>query len=143
MKIVIILLVILILAAITYLLFVPSHPTPPTITPTLSPITFPTPLSGVTGTLSVPSLTPPPEVVDQNKLDYQFNDLVKSTVNQYPFITKLPIFTDHYTIIFDFETTSIRVRLINTTQAAVSAQVTQQLQSIGVDTTKIPVNYLP
>lgn len=103
-----------------------------------TPSTSPSPLASPTAT---PTLEQ--QMQDQTLYDIEFAQESKATVDKYPFLTKLPIMTTKYNIVFDFQLEKIRVRLKNVSQEEVQNEVEQQLKDIGVDTTKYPVIYLP
>lgn len=93
--------------------------------------------------LETAPFSPPPEAIDQAKQDYDFNKIVADELKNAPFLTQLPILTDKYTIIFDFEQNKIRVRLkTGVIRSAVQSEINSQLQKIGADTKKFPVYYL-
>lgn len=106
----------------------------PKKTETLLPVPTPTPFF----------TTPPPELIEQTKEDRFFGQTVESQLKNIPFLTSLPIITDKYTIIFDFEQNKIRVRLkTGITRSQVESEINIQLKQIGADLKKYPIYYLP
>lgn len=104
------------------------------------PSPAPTPLPGPESEIPVFSQ----EGLEQTKNDYQFNEIVKSEVEKLPFLTSLPIITNNYVVLYDFEKGLIRVNLSPTvSQKQVEDEVVLKLTNIGVDLKKIPLKFSP
>ena len=74
--------------------------------------------------------------------DLEFGETIKQVYKELPFLTKLPISNDKYTIVYDFDKKTIRVRLY-TDRSLVEKEINNLLKSIGVDIKKYPPYYLP
>jgi len=74
--------------------------------------------------------------------DLEFGETVKQIYKELPFLTKLPISNERYTIVYDFDKKTIRVRLY-TDRSLVEKEINNLLKSIGVDIKKYPPYYLP
>ena len=107
----------------------PKTPLPPIPTPNVSP----TPYVGTrTGQ----------QAVQQSMADREVGLSVNKTLNQYPFITKLPLITQNYTAIFDFKKQVIRVRMQQGfTSQFIESDVKKRLSDIGVPES-IQIEYL-
>ncbi len=70
------------------------------------------------------------EVLDQGKRDLEFGQIETALYAQKPFLTKLPINTSQFTIVYDFDKKSLRVRLKNTNPTTKQAAL-EQIKKIG------------
>jgi galactitol-specific phosphotransferase system IIB component len=80
--------------------------------------------------------------IDQTIYDVQFAQETKEIVNKYPFITKLPIITNKYNILFEFQSEKIKVVLKLVNKEEVQNEIDLKLKEIGVDTIKYPIIYI-
>lgn len=109
-----------------YYLYSKSKPTPPAET------NIPT-TSGVNN-----------QLIKQSIDDLNFGTQFKKNKSQLPFLEKLPIFTDRYNLIFDFEKNQIRAYLFKGVKSTeVNSEIYEKLKEIGVDTKKYPVYFKP
>lgn len=74
--------------------------------------------------------------------DLEFGETVKQIYKDLPFLAKLPISNSKYTLVYDFDKKTIRVRLY-TDRSQVETEINDLLKSIGVDIKKYPPYYLP
>jgi hypothetical protein len=87
---------------------------------------------------TTPSISPSPAIDFeqaglQSAADYEFNQSMNKTLKDFPFITKLPLITTKYTILYDFTKDVIRVRMKpNITSQSIATEVQTQLDRIGV-----------
>lgn len=115
---------------------------PPTTNPQInSPASTITPTSQVTPTIALS-----PNIIEQGKLqaaiDFEISAYTSKVINDMPFLTKLPIITDRFLLIYDFEKKSIRARLkTGFTQKDVESEVKTTLERIKVPSS-IKVYYL-
>lgn len=88
------------------------------------------------------------EQLDEQARQQGANDLIfgQTTAQIYkdlPFISKLPIMTNQYTIVYDYVQKNIRVRLQNgATKEIVLKEVTKVVIDIGVDIKKYPIVFI-
>ena len=84
------------------------------------------------------------EGLQQTQNDYEFGQIVKSEVEKLPFLTSLPIITNNYIVLYDFEKRLVRVDLSpSVTQKQVEDEIKTKLTQIGVDLKKIPLRFSP
>lgn len=125
----------LLISFIFFVLFIVGASLFTTKKPSTTPSPSGTPVPTATQTIEQ-------QMKDQAIYDIEFSQESKATVNKYPFLTKLPIITSKYNIVFDFQLEKIRVRLKNVSQQSVQNEINLKLMEIGVDTSKYPVVYL-
>lgn len=79
----------------------------------------------------------------QGAKDLIFGQTTTQIYKDLPFIGKLPIMTNQYTIVYDYVQKNIRVRLQNgTTKESVIKEVTKVVTDIGVDIKKYPIVFI-
>jgi hypothetical protein len=108
----------------------------------LSLIPKPSALTPSPSVLPSPSPTPlPQELLEQTSQQTEDDQLYAQTqlefINQHPWYKELPITTQNYRIVYDFDTQSFRIRLLTPGSAEELAAMKQaslnSLQAIGVD----------
>jgi hypothetical protein len=126
-----------------------TKPPPPT-PPTSSPQTSPRP-PGFDLTPLTPIASPTPEqqqqLNQQTEDDINYSETLKQLYQQSPWLKKLPIETNNYRLVYDFETSSFRIRILTIPSSPEELETIKQtalnhLQSIGVDTTIQPYYFL-
>ena len=120
------------LFSVLYLLSTRSTP-PPSLPSHLpgSPSTPPSPLSPADAAKA-----------EQTANDLYFAKTVQKLYAQYPFLRNLPIDTNKYTIVYDYQKQSLRVRLKKVSRKSVEKEINQTLTGIGVDLEKTAIYYL-
>lgn len=84
------------------------------------------------------------QLIKQSVDDLNFGTQFKKVKSQLPFLEKLPIFTDKYNLIFDFDKNQIRANLFDGIKSTdVNTEILIKLKEIGVDTKKYPVYFRP
>ena len=78
----------------------------------------------------------------QGVKDLEFGETVKQVYEDLPFLAKLPVSNAKYTLVYDFDKKTVRVRLY-TDRSQVETEINDLLKSIGVDIKKYPPYYLP
>ena len=116
-----------------YLLSTRSSP-PPSLPSSLPPLSGATPSS----TLSPADAAK----AEQTANDLYFAQTAQKLYAQYPFLRKLPIDTNKYTIVYDYQKQSLRVRLKKVSRKSVEKEINQTLTGIGVDLEKTAIYYL-
>jgi len=102
------------------------------------PSSLPTPLPET----EIPTFSQ--EGLQQTQNDFEFGQIVKKEVEKLPFLTSLPIITNNYVVLYDFEKRLIRVDLsASVTQIQVEEEIKTKLTQIGVDLKKIPLRFSP
>ena len=79
---------------------------------------------------------------EQTANDLYFAKTVQKLYAQYPFLRNLPIDTNKYTIVYDYQKQSLRVRLKKVSRKSVEKEINQTLTGIGVDLEKTAIYYL-
>lgn len=103
--------------------------------PTISKNNLPTPTS-------IPAYLQK-QAIDQTAIDKSIGELTAAVIKEKPFVTKLPIITSKYVLVYDWDKNAIRVRLSskNITPAEVEIEIRQKLSIIGVPF-EMPLDYL-
>ena len=116
-----------------YLLSTRSSP-PPSLPSSLPPLSGATP----------PSTLSPADAAkaEQTANDLYFAKTVQKLYAQYPFLRNLTIDTNKYTIVYDYQKQSLRVRLKKVSRKSVEKEINQTLTGIGVDLEKTAIYYL-
>src|SRR3989304_3090421 len=110
------------LFSVLYLLS-PRSPPPPSLPSHL-------PLSGATP----PSTLSPADAAkaEQTANDLYFAKTVQKLYAQYPFLRNLPIDTNKYTIVYDYQKQSLRVRLKNVSRKSAEIEINQTITGMVV-----------
>jgi hypothetical protein len=113
---------------------IPKIPTQ--TTPSNTPFSTPT-LPDIPSSTAIPDTTPVSESVlkqgaQQAAADYEVGKVFATNINKYPFIVKLPIITNKYTLIYDWDKSAIRVRIANHSiiPAEIESEIRQKLSVI-------------
>lgn len=78
----------------------------------------------------------------QTQEDLKSGQVIDNLHQQYPWYSKLPIETNEYRIIFDFDKNSFRIRLLTQSTEAIKQDALKQLKTIGVDLDQFNYYYL-
>lgn len=98
----------------------------------------------------VPSPTPttsttipnPTDFFEQLPNDLKYNQELTDIHQQYPWYSSLPLETEDYRIIYDFDKNSFRIRLLTTSSDAIKQASLNSLKEIGVDINKYSYYFL-
>ena len=96
---------------------------------TASPITSPI----------IPTATPTIEVLPN---DLEYSRGLTELHKKYPWYSKLPIETEDYRIIFDFDKESFRIRILSEPTSVIKKAATDYLTRIGVDLNKFSYYFI-
>jgi len=66
--------------------------------------------------------------------DKAFNEALEKIHSQSPWLKQLPIKTNNYKIVYDFNKQAFRIHLLTTSTEEIKQQALQSLKDIGVDT---------
>lgn len=105
--------------------FLRPKPTPSPIIPVSTPSATTQPIIEIT-----------PTETFQPPNDQLYGQAIKDIVNQYPWYPKIPIETQEYRIIFDFDKKSFRIRFLTPLSEQIKQAAIKKLVEIGVDLDK-------
>lgn len=97
-----------------------------------------------------PEVTPQEQTKNQGRGDIEFDKVFSDLYEKKPWLKKLPLTSENYVIVYDFEKKAIRVRLILNANSSLSREeqisqikneVRNRLQKIGVDLTTEEIYY--
>ena len=98
-------------------------------------VTSPTPTTS--------TITPnPTEFFEQLPNDLKYNQELTDIHQRYPWYSSLPLETEDYRIIYDFDKNSFRIRLLTGNSDSIKQAALKSLKEIGVDINKYPYYFL-
>lgn len=74
--------------------------------------------------------------------DLVFSQKITEYYATYPFLNQLPISNSDYVMVFEPDTSKIRVRILGENETLIRQQAINKAKEIGVDTIKIPILFI-
>lgn len=108
-------------------------------TKTTTPSPSPTPSADNQFNLNDFSAT---ESAQQIKNDLKYGQALESLHQKYPWYSRLPIETEDFRIIYDFDKNSFRIRLLTQSSASIKQAAVDKLKEIGVDLKKFSYYFI-
>lgn len=78
----------------------------------------------------------------QTENDFKYGQALKDLHQKYPWYSQLPIETNEYRIIYDFDKNSFRIRLLTQSSESIKQAAIDKLKEIGVDLNKFSYYFL-